>query len=129
MSRSRSDRVAAYVDSPALAKRIRFGPDLACEVSGSLGIYQTRASVRQRGESSCTCPSEIVPCKHVDALRETYKVRPTSFVEAEPLLAKFATRSKEQMVAQIRTATLASPSILSALGLVEFEEADEFLDD
>lgn len=96
-------------------------------VSGRTLRAPPSARVASR-KSSCTCPSDADPCKHVEALRETYKVHPASFVDAEPLLAKLAKGSNEEIVQQIREAALRSPSILSALDLVELED-EEFWDD
>ncbi len=84
-SRSWSARVDEYVDSPRLRRRRRTGDDLRGVVDGNYGTYHVGASLRAERASSCTCPCEFSPCKHVAALRETYEVNPRSFLDASAI--------------------------------------------
>ncbi len=125
MGRSWDDRVGEYVDSPRLRQRLKIGRTISCTVDGNSGIYRTEASLRKSTECSCTCPSEYFPCKHVAALRLTYKARPRSFVDLDVVLKKIATQEKPQLVQLIREMVVVAPTSLTALGVKGFEPPKE----
>lgn len=125
MGRSWEDRVAEYVDSPRLRQRVKIGPEISCLIDGNSGTYRTHLHLRGRQAGSCTCPSEYVPCKHVHALRETYKLRPRSFVDFESIMKKLAAKDKPALLKLIREMAVTSPPALAALGVKGFEPPDE----
>lgn len=114
-----------YVNSPRLRQRLKTGSEISCVVDGNSGVYRTRASLKRSGDSGCTCPSEYVPCKHVAALRQTYKLRPRSFADLDAVVKKLTTKDKGQLLRIIREMAAASPSSLSALGVRGFEPPEE----
>lgn len=61
MGRSWEDRVAEYVDSQALAFRVKVGKTVGCRVFGNYGVYLATADLTSKREGSCTCPSETTP--------------------------------------------------------------------
>lgn len=126
MGRSWEDRVDEYVDSPRMAERIKIGSTVACRIQGNSGVYRTEASVGRKKASSCSCPSEYVPCKHVAALLETYKRKPGSFVDVDKVLKDLENREKMELLGTIRKMALDSPSVLSILGVKGFKRLDDF---
>jgi uncharacterized Zn finger protein len=125
MGRSWEDRVDEYVDSPRMRERIKVRSTLICRVQGNSGIYRTQASVGPKGAYECTCPSEWTPCKHVAALRETYKCKPNSFADLERILKGLEKQEPKELVGTIRKMVLESPSILTVLGVKGFERLEE----
>ncbi|MGH7644651.1 MAG: SWIM zinc finger family protein [Gemmatimonadales bacterium] len=119
--RTRSDRVAQYVDSPLMTHRLLYQRHVSARILGNYGIYRTEVSLRPHGEASCTCPADQRPCKHVPALRATWKLNPASFFDLDALLQDLSTRPKASMLTAIARMALAAPECLSALGVVGFE--------
>jgi uncharacterized Zn finger protein len=126
VGRSWEDRVDEYVDSPRLRERIKVGSILLCRIQGNSGTYRTQASVGARGASECTCPSDWSPCKHVAALRETYKRKPGTFADLDKVLKSLAKQEPKELIGTIRKMVLQSPSSLSVLGLKGFELLDDY---
>ncbi|MDH2901313.1 MAG: SWIM zinc finger family protein [archaeon] len=126
MGRSWEERVAEYVDSPRLRQRLRVDQQISCAVDGNYGIYKTQASLKKgrKESSSCSCPSDYYPCKHVFALLQTYKNHPRSFLDLDLVMKKLSKREKPELLDLIRKMVLASPSSLSALGIKGFEEPE-----
>lgn len=130
MGRSLDDRVGEYVNSPRLGQRLRIGNEVSCVVDGNSGIYRTSFDLKLRAASWCTCPSEYDPCKHVLALRQTYKLRPRSFVDLEGVLnQKLAKKDRAGLLKVILAMAKASPPALAAVGVKGFEPPDEIPDD
>lgn len=125
MGRSWEDKVSEYVDSPRLRQRLKVGNQISCLIDGNYGTYRTQVTVKQRMKSSCSCPSDYYPCKHVDALLETYRVDPRSFLDFDTVMKKLATMEKPELLKRIREMVLASPPSLSALGVKGFESSSE----
>jgi uncharacterized Zn finger protein len=125
MGRSWDERVAEYVNSPRLSQRLKVGTEISCVVDGNSGVYRTSLSLKRPGGSWCTCPSEYVPCKHVAALRETYKLRPRSFADLDGVVKKLASKEKGELLKVIRAMAVAAPTSLSALGVKGFEPAED----
>jgi uncharacterized Zn finger protein len=130
MSRTWEARVDEYVDSRRMRERLKRGSTITCAMEGSYGTYRTRTNLRKRADSSCTCPSEISPCKHVEALRETYKLRPRSFCDVNAVMNKLAKKNREEVLATIEAMIVRAPAALGALGIKGFEGRveDEFED-
>lgn len=126
MGRSWEDRVAEYVDSPRMRERIKIGSTVVCRIQGNSGVYRTEASVGRKTDSTCSCPSEYYPCKHVAALLETYKRKPRSFVDLEKVLKDLEKREKKELLETIRKIAIDFPSVLSILGVKGFERLDEY---
>ncbi len=115
--------VAEYVDSPSMVHRIKVGSIVAARIHGTLGTYRVQVDTKPKKGGDCTCPSEIQPCKHVEALRQTWKKKPGSFADVDELLAlALKGRTRADLVQMRRSMALASPSSLSALGAVGFDE-------
>lgn len=120
-SRRRHDeRAAEYVDSPLMRMRIRDGQRLVARTDGHYGCYRREVHLADRGRDSCTCPSEPWPCKHVRALRKTWRVRPRSFLDLSGFLDEVARGGRAALVSAIRAIALAHPESLGALGLPAF---------
>ncbi len=130
MGKAWSDRVAEYVDSPRLGQRLKIGQEISCVVDGNSGVYRTSLSLKRSKGSWCTCPSEYVPCKHVHALRETYKLRPRSFIDVEATLRKkLASKDRPALLKVILEMARTSPPALAALGIKGFDPPDSSEDD
>lgn len=116
--------MAEYVDSPALAFRVKVGRSVACRVFGNYGVYLTTADLASTRDGSCTCPSDSYPCKHVEALRLTYEKKPRSFQDVDALLKKLERKSKEELLGLMREMVLRGPAALGALGVKGFDERE-----
>lgn len=125
MARSWKDRVAEYVDSPRLRQRVKVGNQISCLIDGNYGTYRTQVTVNRRTKSSCSCPSDYNPCKHVDALLKTYRINPRSFLDFDALMKRLSEMEKPELLKRIREMVLASPPSLSALGVKGFEPPSE----
>jgi uncharacterized Zn finger protein len=126
MGRPRNDRIKEYVDSGRMRQRLKVGNQISCLIDGNYGAYRTQVTLKKRLDSSCSCPSDYYPCKHVDALLETYKINPRSFLDYDAMMKnKLAKMEKYELVQLIRQMVLASPPSLSAMGLNGFEEAED----
>jgi hypothetical protein len=121
MGRSWEDRVAEYVDSRRLRQRLKVDQRISCIIDGNYGTYRTEAFLKRRMKSSCSCPSEYYPCKHVDALLETYRIRPRSFLDFDTVMKKLVKMEKPELLKLIRQMVLASPFSLTVLGVKGFE--------
>lgn len=117
MARSWEDRVGEYVDSPALRKRIRSGKTLTCRIDGNYGEYATAITLGRGDKSACTCPAEERPCKHIEALRRTYRANPASFVDLDALLDGLGRRTKEEIVEVVRAMVMRAPEAVAGLGI------------
>jgi uncharacterized Zn finger protein len=126
MGRSWEDRVDEYVDSTRMRERIKIGSTVVCRIQGNSGVYRTEASIGRKKESNCSCPSEYSPCKHVAALRETYKRKPRSFTDPDKVLKDLEKKEKKELLGTIRKMALDSPSVLSILGVKGFERLDGY---
>lgn len=126
-TKTASDRVAEYVDSPRLRQRVKVGKVLSCTIDGNYGTYHTRVTLTrsQLKDAHCTCPSDYWPCKHAHALLLTYQEAPKSFVDVEELLSDLKQKTKEELLELLRQMILIAPACLQALGLEGFEETDE----
>ena len=123
--RLREDRAAVYVDSPLMTQRIRYGRRLLARIDGVYGVYRTQAHLGRRMDDRCTCPSELWPCKHVNALRRTWKANPASFLDLKRFLKGLSRQSKPALIAAIAQMVLMSPEGLSVFGVKGFESEPE----
>jgi len=122
---NREDPVAEYVDSPLMSHRLLYKRQLSVRIDGRYGTYRTRLKLGRRLNGCCTCPSEEFPCKHVRALRSTWRVNPESFVDLEPLLEELSRRPSASLVASIAELVMSRPETLTAFGVKGFEPDDE----
>ena len=113
------------MDSPRLRQRLKVGNQISCFIVGNYGTYRTQVTLKQRMKSSCSCPSDYYPCKHVDALLETYRINPRSFLDFDTLMKKLGAMEKPELLKRIREMVIASPPSLSALGVKGFESRSE----
>jgi len=100
--------------------RIRDGRRLVVRVDGRYGFYRTELNLAAPNASSCSCPSDEFPCKHVRALRKTWRVNPRSFLELESLLDVLSGRGRSAVLEALRTIIFAHPECLGALGIPGF---------
>lgn len=109
--------------------RIRDGRRLVVRVDGRYGFYRTELNLAAPNASSCSCPSEESPCKHVRALRKTWRVNPRSFLELESLLDVLSRRRRSALLEALHTIIFAHPECLGALGVPGFGWDDTEGDD
>ena len=119
--KARDDRVGEYIDSPTMTRRIHYKRELMLSMYGNYGVYRTTFTLGRRKESSCTCPSDRWPCKHVQALEETWKANPRSFLDLQEFLDQISTRSQSELIDAIGRMVLLAPETLSVFGLKGFE--------
>jgi hypothetical protein len=118
-------RIAEYIDSPLMTQRVRFGKQLSVRITGNYGAYRTSMKLTKKENGECTCPSEWWPCKHIHALRETWKINPHSFFDLDQFLAELSERSKSELIEAIGQIVIHSPEWLRVFGVPGFEEKDE----
>jgi hypothetical protein len=123
------DRIAPYVNSPLMTQRVRSGKEVSARVEGNFGIYRTKTTLGKKEDGDCTCPSELWPCKHIYALRETWKLNPHSFFDLDQFLAELSEEPKVKLIEAIAQIVTRSPEWLSVFGVLGFEEVDEEEDD
>lgn len=117
------DRVAEYIDSPAMTQRLRYGKKVAAKIRGNFGMYHVFAGQSlKKIAGGCSCPSEIVPCKHIHALKKTWEVNPESFFDLDDWLKTLAKQSKAELVEAIGKMVVESPELLGLFGVEGFEE-------
>jgi hypothetical protein len=117
------DRVKEYVDSPMMTQRLRHERIVTARIDGNFGVYRTTVDLKAKKlAGECTCPSEVWPCKHLHALRATWKKNPDSFFDFDNWLAALAKEPNETLVEAIRNMVLHSPSLLTVFGVAGFEE-------
>ena len=105
---------------------MKVGDQIVCMIDGNYGTYRTEASLKLRVGSSCSCPSDYYPCKHVDALLRTYRTNPRSFLDFDAVMNKKLTKmEKPELLQLICRMVLASPPSLAAMGVRGFEEKNE----
>lgn len=122
------DRADPYVDSRLMTHRVRCKQNLSARIQGNYGVYRTWARIGNKAaDSGCTCPSDWWPCKHVTALKRTWRGNPRSFFDVDAFLKTLAGRPKAELIATIGKLISRAPEGLSALGVKGFEEVD--LDD
>ena len=114
-------RIAEYVDSPMMTHRVRFGKQLSARILGNYGVYHTLAGQGKKVTGECTCPSDWWPCKHVHALRETWKINPHSFFDLDQFIAELFDQPKAKLIEAIEKMLVASPEMLQFFGVPGFE--------
>ena len=123
-----ADRIAEYVDSPMMSRRVKIGRTACCTIRGRYGIYQTRITLTRTNrckDASCTCPSDYWPCKHAAALAETFLKKPETFMDADKLVDGLGKKGTKEILRLMRGMIAAAPSALQALGVNGFAEEDE----
>ncbi len=119
------DPAAEYLDSPLMSQRLLYKRQLSVRIDGRYGTYRTRLNLGRRLDGRCSCPSDELPCKHVRALRSTWRVNPESFVDLEPLFEELSRRPPASLVASIAELVMNRPETLTAFGVKGFEPDDE----
>ena len=121
-----SDRVEAYVDSRFMTHRVCFDKQVSARIQGNYGIYRTWVNIASRSlESGCTCPSDWHPCKHVSAVKLTWRENPESFFDAGGFVKTLSGRPKSELLEIIGKLIARAPEGLSALGVKGFDMADD----
>ena len=118
-------RAAEYIDSAAMYMRIRDGRRLVVRISGNFGEYRTEVNLAAASGDSCTCPSEAFPCKHVRAVRETWRVNARSFFDVQSLLKSLGRSPHTALLAAIRSIVMDHPESLHVLGVPGFAPVTE----
>ena len=122
------DRAAEYIDTLLMTQRLRYGQQLSVRIDGNYGVYRTQLLLDRDMSGHCTCPSEEWPCKHLRALRATWKINPHSFFDLEHFLKELETRPKPSLVTAIAQIVMTSPETLGFLGVKGFELEEDELD-
>ena len=121
----REDPAAEYLDSPLMSHRLVYKRRLSVRVDGRYGTYQTQLNLGRRLDGQCSCPSEERPCKHIRALRSTWRVNPESFFDIGPFLEELFQRPKASLLASIAQLVMARPESLTFFGMKGFESEDD----
>ena len=122
----RDERAEEYIDSALMTHRLRHAQRVSVRIYGNYGVYRTQLLLGRDVDGHCTCPSDEWPCKHLRALRATWRLNPRSFLDLEGWLAEFETQHKSSLVAAITQIVMAWPEALGVLGVEGFEpEQDE----
>ncbi len=120
------DRVAEYVDSPSMKQRVKHKKQITARIQGVYGNYRTQTIWSlKKVNGECTCPSELWPCKHILALRETWKVNPKSFFDLDHFLKNLAKETQDELMEMFGKIVVQFPECLGVLGVPGFEEEDE----
>jgi hypothetical protein len=122
---AKPDTAAEYVDGPMMTKRLRLGRHVSAEIAGRYGDYRTRLKLTRKLDGDCTCPSDPWPCKHVRALRMTWKVNPNSFLDVEAFLRRLEARGKPELIETIGKIVVAFPQTLGLFGVAGFDDTDD----
>lgn len=115
------DRADEYINSPLMTQRVVYRKHLSVRIDGNYGVYRTTVQLGRKLAGSCTCPSDLWPCKHVRALRATWDENHDSFFDLEVFLKDLAAKPKVELVETIRQILVAYPESLAALGVPGFE--------
>jgi SWIM zinc finger len=119
-------RVEEYIDSPLMVQRFRHEKYISAQIRGNFGVYRTTVDLEaKKAMGDCTCPSDLLPCKHVHALRATWDNRPDTFFDLDAWLAALPNEPKETLVEAIRNMILHSPNLLTVFGVPGFEEDED----
>jgi hypothetical protein len=118
------DPATEYIDSPVMAFRLRDGDEISARIDGRYGVYLTKARLTPRLDGTCTCPSDVQPCKHLRAVRETWELNPGSFFDVRVFLRSLGDRRKAELIDAIGRIILRFPDALGLLGVPGFDEED-----
>jgi hypothetical protein len=124
MGRDWEDRVAEYVDSDRLRRRMRIGSTIMCTIDGNSGTYLTRSHTRKKTEDVCTCPvgEGTSGCKHTEALRRSCRLRPRSSADLDGIFMRLETKEKGDLVRLMREVAIRAPTSLAVLGVEGFDD-------
>ncbi len=127
MARDWEERVAEYVDSARMRRRLKLGTLICCTIDGHYGAYVTRADLAEPSEESCTCPvgEGVAGCKHTEALRRTYRERPRSFANVDEIIIRLAKKDKADLLVLVREMIIRAPATLGVLGVRGFDDERE----
>ena len=131
LGRDWEDRVAEYIDSERLRRRIKLGKTIMCTIDGNSGTYLTRTAVGKKTEDDCTCPvgEGVGGCKHTEALRRTYKLRPRTFANLDGLFKRLETKEKHELIRLMREMAIRAPTALAVLGVKGFDDEPGYDED
>lgn len=121
----REDPAAEYVDSPLMSQRLLYRRQLSVRIDGKYGTYRTQLTLGRQLRGHCSCPSDQVPCKHLRALRSTWRVNPRSFFDLGPFLEELSRRSAPSLVTSIAELVINKPESLAAFGVKGFAPDDQ----
>lgn len=107
-----------------MTQRLRCGRIVSARIAGRYGDYRTQIRLTRTLDGDCTCPSDIWPCKHVRALRATWKMNPESFFDADSLLRSLDSAEKRELIETIGKIVIAFPRTLGLFGVAGFDEGE-----
>lgn len=117
-TRSWEDRVGEYIDSPFMKHRLRLDDKLIARIEGNQGTYKVEWNT-QNNRGSCSCPYDDGPCKHLEALKRTWKLKPGSFLDVNTALQAWLDRKgRDELLVFLQRLMVESPSRLAAWGVV-----------
>lgn len=109
-----------------MTSRLRYGNKVSARIRGNYGIYRVYVAPSSKQLTGhCSCPSEIQPCKHVYALRETWNANPKSFFDLDDWLEQQARRPKDELVESIGQMVVEVPELLALLEVEGFDFSEE----
>jgi hypothetical protein len=112
-----------------MTQRLVYRKQLSARIDGNYGVYRTTVRISRKLAASCTCPSDLWPCKHIRALRATWDENPGSFFDLEVFLKDLSSKPKVELVDAMREILLAYPESLAVFGVPGFEADRETEDD
>jgi len=120
----RPDPAIEYVDSVLMTQRLRDRRVLSARIHGRYGVYRTQVRLTRQLDGHCTCPSDVQPCKHVRALRATWRRNPDSFFDVRAFLRSLNGWGRTQLVETIGRIVAAFPPALGLFGVSGFDAED-----
>ena len=124
-TRKKPDPAEQYIDSPLMSYRVRYGKYLSARMDGNYGIYRTMTMTGKQANGSCSCPSDYWPCKHIRALKATWRENPGSFVDIQKVLSGLSSRTNKDLLEIMAQMALNAPESLRALGVKDFDEDED----
>lgn len=125
------ERVLEYVDCELTTHRVRYGHKVAARMAGNYGVYRVFAACEAKKlTGGCSCPSEIVPCKHIHALRKTWELNPQSFFDLDQWLKGLSRQPKSDLLDLIGEMVVEAPNLLGLFDIdgfdVDFDEGSDY---
>lgn len=108
-----------------MLQRVKRKKQLSARILGEYGNYRTTCRISKNIQGTCSCPSEINPCKHILALRETWNVDPDSFFDMDKFLKELEAQPQEWLVEMIGSIISHFPECLSVFRIPGFEDDTE----
>ena len=120
-------RANEYACSDLIRARIVSDDTLFARIFGNYGVYQTCLTVDESGKmfADCTCPADMIFCKHAVALGLTWIAESDTFFDLGSLEGQLQEKSKVELIALIREMAESYPEVLGILEIEGFEDIGE----